>query len=159
MIWSAGDLGLEIDFGSDTLITLASGVSSVGGLLIAYKAETATVAVTDGSIASGGTGGTGAALTVGPDTATAYRITVASATPTAGATDQLTITLVDQYRNTVTTDSSTKNMVFSGVASGPDGTVATVVNDSAADINVGSATAITLSSAVVNSIRPSNPGE
>ena len=57
--------GAAVALGTPTTITFASGVSSVGGVLVAYKAEgTVTLAATDGTLATGSTGGTGQSLTI-----------------------------------------------------------------------------------------------
>ena len=43
-----------IDFGSTTAITFTSGVSTSGGSMKLYKAEAATIAVTDGTLSAAG---------------------------------------------------------------------------------------------------------
>src|SRR5207244_1284636 len=95
-----------VNFSTGTQIVFTNGVSTSGGTtngtLVAYKAETATLACTDGSKATTSTGGAGVSLTVGPATHNAYRISAANGTPTAGGSDALTITAADQYGNTVT---------------------------------------------------------
>src|SRR5437899_5408509 len=92
--------GTAVNEGTSELITFTNGVSWAGGILVAKKAETATLNVSDsGGLSSTSTGGTGVSLTVSAGTASAYRIAAASTTPTAGANDQLTITVVDQFQN------------------------------------------------------------
>jgi hypothetical protein len=57
--------GAAVNLGDATTITFASGQSSVGGSLVAYRAEASvTLAVTDGTLASSSVGGTGVAVTV-----------------------------------------------------------------------------------------------
>jgi hypothetical protein len=57
--------GAAVNEGTSELITFASGVSSAGGILTAYKAETKTLNVTDsGSLSSTSTGGAGVSLTI-----------------------------------------------------------------------------------------------
>ena len=102
------------NFGSSTAVTFTSGVSSSGPMKL-YKAETANVAVTDGTIAaSTGTD----RLTVTVSSAAATRLVVTgSATQTAGAAQSLTITATDPYGNTDTGYTGAKNLTFSGANS------------------------------------------
>src|SRR5262249_33703082 len=72
--------------------------------------------------------------------ANAYRITAATTTPVAGASDALTIRLVDRFGNTVTTFSGTKTLTFSGLGSAPDGSLSTVTDNTATAKNLGTAT-------------------
>src|SRR5205085_1452386 len=51
----------------------------------------------------------------GTGVATAYRITAATSSPVAGASDALTIRLVDQFGNTVTSFTGDKTLTFSGL--------------------------------------------
>src|SRR5439155_1539878 len=88
----------------------------------------------------------GVSLTVAPAAPSAYRITAASATPTAGASDALTIKLVDQYQNVVTSFNGDKNLTFSGLANAPGGTVPTVTSKTGSPVNFGTATTITFAS-------------
>src|SRR3989442_418445 len=121
-----------LDLGTAELITFTSGVSSAGGSLVAYKAEgPVTLTVTDGSLSTSTTGGAGVSLTVSVAAQSGYRITAASATPTAGASDALTIKLVDQYQNVVTSFSGDKTLMFSGLGNAPAGTIPTVTSKTA----------------------------
>jgi hypothetical protein len=54
--------GAAVNLGTATTITLTSGVSTAGGSLIAYKAETNTLAATDGTNSTSSTGGAGVSL-------------------------------------------------------------------------------------------------
>ena len=77
------------------------------------------------------------------------KLTAASATPTAGAADQLHVTAVDLYGNTAVAYTGSKDLTFRRRHNGPNGTVATVNNGGSA-INFGSTTAITFSSGVAS---------
>jgi hypothetical protein len=90
-----------------------------------------------------------ATFNVNPGSLNAYKITAASNTPTAGATDVLTITAVDQYGNTVTSVTS-ESLTFSGLSNAPAGSVPTITNSSSVATNLGSGTAITFTSGVSN---------
>ncbi|MGD0020625.1 MAG: hypothetical protein ABSD62_15400, partial [Candidatus Limnocylindrales bacterium] len=125
-------------------VTLTAGAGSV--TLVAHKAESSKViTVTDGTLTSAGTGGT--TLTVSPTAGadSAYRITAASGTPTAGASDALTIKLVDQYQN-VSSYSGDKTLTFSGLGNAPAGNVPTVTSKAGTAVNLGTSEAITLAS-------------
>jgi Cadherin-like domain len=57
--------GTAVNEGTSEAITFTAGLSSAGGSLVAYKAETKTLNVTDsGSLSSTSTGGAGASLTI-----------------------------------------------------------------------------------------------
>src|SRR3989442_1051096 len=138
-----------LDLGTAELITFTSGVSSAGGSLVAYKAEGPVIlAATDGTLSTLTTGGAGVSLTVSAAAQSGYRITAASATPTAGASDALTIKLVDQYQNVVTTFNGDKNLTFSGLGNAPSGTVPTVTSKTGSAVNLGTAELITFTSGV-----------
>ncbi len=131
--------------GSVTSITFASGVNSSGGSLVAYKAEgPVTLAATDGTITTSGTGGTGVSLTTGQAAANAYRLSAATTTPSVGAADAISLTLVDQYQNVIAF-SGDKSITFSGLGTSTNGTVPTVTSKTGAAVNQGTATTITFS--------------
>ena len=140
--------GSATNEGTSELITFTNGVSSAGGTLVAYKAQSATLSVTDGTLTSASTGGTGVSLTVSAAAANAYRITAASTTPIAGAGDQLTLTLVDQYGNTVTSFSGDKTLTFSGLGTSTGGNVPTVTSKTGGAINEGTSELITFTNGV-----------
>jgi hypothetical protein len=75
-------------------------------------------------------------------------IEAATSTPTAGATDNLTITAKDEGGATVTTYTGTKSLTFAGAPNGPEGTVPTVSDSSGNDVAFGSATPIEFSAGV-----------
>ena len=140
--------GSAINQGTATAITFTSGVSSAGGVLVAYTSGSQSLHVTDGTYTSTGTGGSGdLSLTVGAGSHSAYKMTAASTTPAAGATDALTITAVDQYGNTVTSVTGLdESLTFSGLST--TGGTPTVTNKSGSAINQGTTTAITFTSGV-----------
>lgn len=85
-------------------------------------------------------------VTVGP--ANHLTVTANSSTPTAGATDNLTITARDADGSTVTSYTGSHNLTFSGAAAGPNGAAPTVSDSSGADVAFGSATAISFSAGI-----------
>jgi hypothetical protein len=89
-----------------------------------------------------------AKITVGP--ATHLDLKVASATPVAGAADNLTITAQDANNATVTTYTGAHNLTFSGASASPGGTNPTVSNSSGTAVAFGTATAISFSSGVAS---------
>ncbi len=84
-----------------------------------------------------------AKITVGQ--ATHLDLKAASTTPTAGATNNLTITAQDANDNTVTTYTGSRSLTFSGASASPSGTSPTVSNSSGTAIAFGSVTAISFS--------------
>ncbi len=141
--------GVARTIGTATAITFTSGVSSgTGRSLIVYKAEgPVTLAVTDGTYATTGAGGAGVSLTASSSgTQSAFRVTAASLTPVVGAGDQLSITAVDAYGNTITSYSGNNSVTFGGLGAGLDGSLAVVTNRLAAAITLGSSTSLTFTS-------------
>jgi hypothetical protein len=84
--------------------------------------------------------GKAATVAVGP--VHHFVLSAATTTPTAGAADNLTITAKDEGGGTVTTYAGSKNLVFSGAPTSPEGVVPTVSDASGADVAFGAATAI-----------------
>jgi autotransporter-associated beta strand protein len=120
--------GTPRNLGVPTTITFANGVGSTASgaaVLVAHKAEVATLNVTDGTHDSISTGGAGLNLTVSLGADSAYRISAATSTPVVGATNMLTIAIVDQYQNP-STFIGTKNITFGGLAAAPDGSLPNV---------------------------------
>jgi hypothetical protein len=138
--------------GTAANVTLTAGAGSV--TLVAHHTDSSKViSVTDNtsSLTSGGTGGT--TLTVSPTAGadSAYRITAASTTPAPGTSDQLTITLVDQYQNQ-SGYSADKTLTFSGIATNSDdGTAQTITSKTGSAVNIGTAEAITFASGISSS--------
>src|SRR5260370_751379 len=140
-------------FGSSATNTFTNSISNnaggVGSMKL-YKAETANIAVTDGTIAAS----TGAdRLSVAVTAAAASRLVVTgSASQTAGAAQALTITATDPYGNTDTGYTGAHNLTFSGANSSTNpATAPTVTNNAASAINFGSTTAGTFTSGVSSS--------
>ena len=126
-----------------TSASFSAGVLSSVGVTPMVAGSSETFIVT-------GSSKTGTAtFNVNPGSLNAYKITAASNTPTAGATDVLTITAVDQYGNTVTSVTS-ESLTFSGLSNAPAGSVPTITNSSSVATNLGSGTAITFTSGVSN---------
>ena len=89
-----------------------------------------------------------AKITVGP--ITRFELKAASSTPTAGATNNLTITAKDANDATVTTYTGSHSLVFSGASASPGGTNPTVSNSSGSATAFGSPTAIEFKSGVAS---------
>jgi hypothetical protein len=144
----ANSSGTAIAFGSATALTFTAGVATVNttknGVLKIYKAGGASVAASEGSITTPAPW----ALTVSPAAATKYVLGAASATPAAGAADNLTITAQDTYGNTDTSYAGSHNLVFSGASASPSGNVPVVTSSSGAEVAFGAATAIEFSAGV-----------
>ena len=87
-----------------------------------------------------------AEITVGP--VTRFELKAASATPTAGATNNLTITAKDANDATVTTYTGSHSLVFSGASASPGGNPPTVSNASSSAIAFASPTTIEFKSGV-----------
>ena len=103
--------GNAVNLGTATTITFTNGVSSAGGILLAYKAETATLTGSDATSGgtTSGTGGAGANLTVLPALASKLAFGVQPSTTTAGLviSPSVMVTVEDKYGNPLTSDSST----------------------------------------------------
>ena len=147
--------GTAVNFGTAETITFTSGVASVSsgsnGVMTLYKVESASITVGDGSISNG----SGLSVTVSPGSIASLSLSAASTTPTAGATDNLTITAKDTWLNTVTGYAGSKNLTFSG-ASSIGANNPTVTNSSGTAIAFGSTTAITFTSGVATVSGSSN---
>jgi alpha-tubulin suppressor-like RCC1 family protein len=96
-----------IAFGAQTAITFTNGVSTLGGVMRLYKAEAANVTVSE----SGSYTSTALSVTVSAAAINKFSLSGATAV-TAGATDNLTITALDQYGNT-TSYAGPHNLTFS----------------------------------------------
>src|SRR4029077_13286673 len=114
-----------------------------------YKAETANIAVTDGTIAASSGSDR---LTVTVTAAAATRLVVTGpAAQTAGTSQTVTVTATDPYGNTDLTYSGAKNLTFSGANSSTNPvTSTTVTNSTPTATNFGSATTNTFTSGVSN---------
>jgi hypothetical protein len=113
--------GTATAFGSATAIGFTNGVASVtgsnNGVMRLYKAETAAITVTDGTIANGG----GLSVAVGPAGAASFSLPTPT-TQTAGNAFEATLTALDAYGNTATGYTGAKTISFSGPSSSPNST-------------------------------------
>ena len=116
-----------------------------------YKAETANIVVSDGSINNG----TGLPVTVSPLAVSKLALAAATTTPTAGAADNLTITAQDTYGNTVPSYNGSHDLTFSGAGT-VGGHNPTVTNTLGVGINFGAATAISFTNGVATVSANSN---
>ncbi len=132
--------------------TLSPTSGTVATTPIYVRINTTTAGSISGHITNTSSGATeqdvSASGTVTPTTANGYRISAASATPMAGANDQLTITLVDPYGNAETGFSGTKSLTFSGLSTSMEGNVPTVTNTTGSTVNQGTSEVITFASGV-----------
>ncbi len=148
--------GTAVNFGSATALTFTNGVAAVGssknGLLKVYNAGATSLVATEGSL----TTTTPLALTVTPLTASKFTLSAVSATPAAGAADNLTITALDTYGNTATAYAGSKSVTFSGASASPNGNTPTISNSSGADVAFGTATPITFTAGVAAASGTSN---
>jgi hypothetical protein len=149
-----------VNFGSAETITFAGGVASeatpgAGGqsVMKLYKAETASIVVSDGSVNNGA----GLPVTVTP--LAVSTLSLAATSPiAAGTTDNLTITALDTYGNTATSYSGSKGLTFAG----PEAIGAhepTVTNATGAAKKLGEATAVTFTAGVSSVIEGSKNGQ
>jgi hypothetical protein len=140
--------GAEVAFGTATSISFSEGIAAVSGekngAMKLYKIGSTTIKASDGTFTSASV-----SLTVAT-TASKLLLAAATTTPVAAAADNLTITALDAYANTVTTYTGAKNLTFSGSSASPNGTLPSVVNSAGTAINFGSATAINFSSGVAS---------
>jgi hypothetical protein len=140
--------GTAIAFGTATALTFSAGVASVtagkNGAMTLYKAESAGITATDGTVVSAAP----LAVTAGPAAAAKFVLTAATATPVAGEADNLTATAQDTYGNVATSYAGSKSLTFSGASASPVGTAPTVSDSSGADVAFGAATAISFNAGV-----------
>jgi hypothetical protein len=145
----ANSSGTAIAFGAATALTFTNGVAAVSssknGVLKIYKPGVASIIATEGAV----TTPTPLALTVAP-TATRFVLKAATATPAAGASDDITITAQDAYGNVSTTYTGSHNLVFSGANTSAGGNAPTVTNSSGTAIAFGAATAIEFTAGVAD---------
>jgi hypothetical protein len=143
----SNSVGTNIAFGNVTATTFSAGVATVSGskngVMKIYKSGSANLKATDGTLLTP----TALTVTVNGTTAVKLVLSAASTTPAAGASDNLTITARDEYENTATPYTGSKNLTFSGAA-----TIGvnkpTVVSSGGTATAFGTATAITFSAGV-----------
>jgi len=142
--------GTAVAFGSTTAIGFTAGVASVSssknGVMRLYRSGATTVDVSEGSISSS----PDLEATVAPAASSKITLGVASTAPTAGAADNLTVTVADTYGNTATSYTGSHNLTFSGASASPGGNTPTVSNSSGAAVAFGSATAIDFTAGVAS---------
>jgi hypothetical protein len=113
--------GAAIEFGSAsaTSTNFTAGVASVSGsgngVMKLYKAETASIKVSDGTISNG----TGVSVTVAAGTAAAFTLSVAARTAASAFAEELTAK--DSSGNTATSYTGAKTIAFSGPGASPNG--------------------------------------
>jgi hypothetical protein len=86
--------------------------------------------------------GTEPPLQVNAGSATSLTLAAATATPTAGVADNLTITAKDGCGNTATSYTGTKDLTFGGASAAPDGTQPTVTSNNGTATDFGQNTNI-----------------
>jgi hypothetical protein len=132
-----------VNIGLGTPVSFSAGISAAGGAtLIAYRAETVGVDVSDGTINSYGSASYDLDLTVSPATASRLEVT-GTAVITAGGSNELTVTAKDTYGNTDTNYTGLRALTFSGPGTAPGGQVPTVES-----VNVGVSTAVSFNAGV-----------
>ncbi|HEU5251915.1 MAG TPA: hypothetical protein VFU16_01140 [Solirubrobacterales bacterium] len=141
--------GTATNFGTATAISFTSGVSTVNttnrnGVLRLYQAGTANIVATEGAV----TTPSPVAIAVSPTTASKFVLAAATATPAAGALDELTTTAQDTYGNTATSYTGAHSLVFSGASASPGGNAPTVSDSSGADVAFGAATTLEFTAGV-----------
>jgi hypothetical protein len=140
--------GTAVNFGTATAISFTTGVATVAssknGLVKLYAVGAANIVATEGLV----TTPTPAAISVSSTTASKFALVAASATPTAGALDELTTTAQDTYGNTATSYSGVHSIVFSGASASPSGTNPTVSDSTGADIAFGASTTLDFTAGV-----------
>lgn len=148
--------GTATPFGSATAINFTNGVASVSsgrnGSMRVYRAEPATITVSDGELSNG------AGLAVNVATAATNKLILAaesSAVP-AGGEDDLTITAQDTYANVITSYTGSHNLTFSGASASPGGNAPTVTNSAGTPVAFGTATAIEFNAGVATEAEGEN---
>ncbi|HTT93233.1 MAG TPA: fibronectin type III domain-containing protein [Solirubrobacterales bacterium] len=132
--------GTAVAFGTATALTFSSGVATVSssknGVMKLYKAGPTTISVTDGAIESE----VDPVVTVAPLAMSKLVLSAATATPTAGAEDALTVTATDTYGNTATGYTGSHSLVYSGASASANNNKPTVSDKSGNDVAFGTAT-------------------
>jgi len=148
--------GTAVAFGAATAISFTAGVATVtsskNGLMKLYRAGTASVAASEGSINTP----VPLAVTVSAGAASKYTLAAADTTPEAAELDNLTITAADAYGNTATTYTGTHSLVFSGASASPAGNNPTVSDREGVAIAFGAATQIDFSAGVASASGAAN---
>jgi hypothetical protein len=139
--------GKQVAIGTATPTEFSEGVATVeagkNGALHLYKAATANVKVTEGSISSATV-----AITASAAPASLLTLTATSKTPAAGATDSLKLTALDPYENTASSYTGAHSLTFEGAEASPSGTAATIADSEGTAVNLGSPTSLTFTAGV-----------
>jgi hypothetical protein len=135
--------GSAVDFGSTTVVSFSSGVASVSGgsngAMRLYKAEAASLSVSDGTVGNA----SGLPVTVSPATASQFAVS-AGATQTAGSAFGVTsLTARDPYGNTATGYTGGHTVTWSGASTSPGGTAPSYPTSSVSFSNGVSTTSLT----------------
>jgi hypothetical protein len=129
------------------------GTAEVAFVSVADSTNIGTPIVAEESSDGGGNNGW-----IFPGPATEFVLEAQTTTPTAGATDNLTITAKDSLGNTATSYTGSHSLSFGPVSDSPSGAHATVTSSAGAATNFGAATAISFSAGVA-SVSGANNGQ
>jgi hypothetical protein len=147
--------GTVTNFGTMTAITFTAGVATVSGtsngVMKLYRAEAASITVTDGTLSNG----TGLTVTPAAAAAASFSMTATSTSLVAGEADSLTVTALDAYGNVATSYTGSKNLTFAGAGT-VGASTPTVTNSTGVAKNFGVATAITFTAGVATVSGTSN---
>ena len=135
--------GSAIDFGSTTAVSFSAGIAAVSGgsngVMRLYKAEAASITVSDGTLGNA----SGLGVTVGPASASQFAVS-AGATQAAGSAFTVTsLTAQDAYGNTATGYSGSHTITWSGATTSPGGTAPSYPTQSVSFTNGVSTTPLT----------------
>jgi hypothetical protein len=143
--------GAATNFAAATAVSFTNGVATVSGAsngaMTLYKAETAKITVTDGTLSNG----SGVSVTVGPATASSFTVPTPS-TQNAGTAFNETLTALDAYGNTATGYAGSKTIVFSGPAISPGGKAPSYPASLTFTAGVSAAASITLYNAAATTL-------
>jgi hypothetical protein len=150
--------GTAVEFGTATALSFTNGVSTVSssknGVLKLYGAGSPSIVATEGSITTSAP----PTITVTAGAAAKFALSVATATPTAGAIDELTTTAQDTYGNTATSYAGAHSLVFSGASASPGGNTPTVSDSTGASIAFGASTSLSFNAGVAKAGEGKNGG-
>jgi hypothetical protein len=136
----ANSSGTAVAFGTATALTFTNGVSTVSstknGVMKLYKAEVATLSVTEGKIETEGE----PTVTVAPLAMSKLILSAATSTPVAGVEDALTTTAQDTYGNVATAYTGSHSLKYSGPVAAPGGQTPIVTDSSGNEVAIGTAT-------------------
>ena len=93
--------------------TASGGTATFSGLAAPTLAQTGMKLTFTSGVPASAVDGTSIAVNAG--SVSAYKLSAGSTTPAAGATDQLTVTQVDQYGNATSLNGDVTTLVFSGL--------------------------------------------